>query len=115
MKIRSKKFTAIAVLCASMAFANVANARVPKGPALDTQSAGCKILQNESDSLLSEFAGPKTGARADEILARLRAIALDWNQICRGAFGSIVSKKIPRAVRDALGPQLSGPDATKLK
>jgi hypothetical protein len=115
VKSPSFKFVAVAALCLPLIMGSPAIARVPQGPALDSLSVGCKLLQNESDGLLAEYAGEKTPQRADDILARLRAIASNWDQICKGAFGSIVSKKIPKAARDALGQRLNGTDGNKIK
>ena len=115
MQTQATKKVAIAVISALLFTQTPAMARVPQGPSLDSLSAGCKILQNESDGLLAEYAGEKTSARAGDILARLRAIASDWDQICKGAFGSITSKKVPKVLNDALQPRLNSPDGKKLK
>ena len=102
MKTRSLKLMAIAIVSMPLLLNSAAEARVPDGPTLDSLSAGCKLLQNEGDSLLREYAGDKTPERADAILARLRAIGSSWDQICKGAFGSISSKNCRNQAKKCL-------------
>jgi hypothetical protein len=73
----------------SLGLASSAEARV-NGPRLDSLSAGCGQLQDESDALRAEYKDSNTtNARRDEILARLRVIGGHWNDVCRGTFGDM--------------------------
>lgn len=77
-----------AVLLAALALSTQAEARV-KGPALDSFTAGCLSLQNDSDGLIAEYKNASM-ARREEILAKLRNIGQTWIDIgCKAVFGDI--------------------------
>ena len=97
-------------VCASLAagsfgFSGSAEARVPASdPRADSLAAGCGALQDEADALRAEYkavasANPGS-ARLDEILARLRVIGGQWNDICRGTFGNMAYLVRPDRLSD---------------
>ena len=81
-----------------------ASARV-KGPVGDSFSAGCLVLQNQYDDLLSEYKNA-TPARSLEIINEMRNANTTWNQIgCGAVFGNIAYRVAPEVTShfDAVG------------
>lgn len=89
--LKSQKFVVplLAALLVLPVLAPVeAQARI-NGPALDSFSAGCLLLQNDADRLIAEYKNASM-ARREEILQQLRNIGSDWINIgCKAVFGSI--------------------------
>jgi hypothetical protein len=73
-----------------MAPGSSAEARVPDGPRWDSVTHQCGALQDEADKLLAELRRGVTNQRRNEILARIREIAILWDEVCKRHFGSIL-------------------------